>query len=69
MRICCFDAGTTVVKTFTLPSGRNIVIADTAAQDRTVPAGWGGSVDDERGLYTISVTDDHIASMVRFRVR
>lgn len=69
MRICCFDEGTRVDKTFTLPSGRTIVIPDTAGSDRTVPAGWGGSVNDERGLYTVTVTSGEIGSMVRFRIR
>src|SRR6267378_3783340 len=58
MRICCFPEGTSVTKTFRVPSGRTIVIRDSARADRTVPAGWGGSVDDERGLYTVTVTSD-----------
>jgi hypothetical protein len=69
MRICCFDAGTQVTKTFTLPSGRTIVIPDTAGSDRTVPAGWGGSAEDERGLYSLTVTGGQIGSTVRFRIR
>lgn len=69
MRICCFDGGTSVTKTFTLPSGRTLVIPDTAGPDRTVPAGWGGSAGDERGLYTVFVTTDQIGSTVRFRIR
>jgi len=69
MRICCFPPGTAVTKTFTLPSGRTIVIPDKAGQDETVPAGWGGSADDERGLYTVTVAGGEIGSMVRFRIR
>jgi hypothetical protein len=68
MRICCFDPGTAVTKTFTLRSGRTIVIPDRAGQDGTVPGGWGGSADDERGLYTLTVTSDKIGSIVRFRI-
>ncbi len=67
MRICCFEPGTAVTKTFTLPGGRTIVIADRA-QDGVVPAGWGGSAGDERGLYTVTVTGDQIGSIVRFRI-
>jgi len=68
MRICCFPEGTSVTKTFRVPSGRTIVIHDTARADRTVPAAWGGSVDDERGFYTVTVTTDEIGSIVRFRI-
>jgi len=73
MRICCFDAGTPVTKTFTLPGGRTIVLPDTAGDDRTVAAGWGGSVDDERGVYMVTVATtssarDQIGSLVRFRI-
>ena len=69
MRICCFDPGASVTKTFVLPSGRTIVIQDSAESDRAVPAGWGGSADDERGVYTVTVIAGQIGSMVRFRIR
>jgi len=68
MRVCCFDPGTAVTKTFTLSSGRTIVIPDMAGRDGTVSAGWGGSADDERGLYTVTVTSEKIGSIVRFRI-
>jgi hypothetical protein len=68
MEICCFDPGMAVTKTFTLPSGRTIVIADRAGQNGELAAGWGGSAGDERGLYTVTVTSDQIGSIVRFRI-
>jgi hypothetical protein len=39
-----------------------------AGRDGTVSAGWGGSADDERGLYTVTVASDKIGSIVRFRI-
>jgi hypothetical protein len=68
MRICCFPEGTAVTKTFMLPSGRTIVIRDTAGQDETVPAGWGGSAADALGTYSVTVTSEEIGSTVRFRI-
>ena len=68
LRICCLPEGTSVTKTFAVPSGPPIVIRDTARADRTVPAGWGGSADDVRGVYTVTVTSDEIGSIVRFRI-
>ena len=68
MRICCFDPGTAVNKTFTLPSGRTIVVADKAPQNGPLTAGWGGSAGDDRGLYTVTVTSDQVGSIVRFRI-
>jgi len=68
MRTCCWDPGTKVTKTFTTPSGKTFVINDVAGADRTVPAGWGGSNVDERGIYSVFVRDDKIGALVRFRV-
>ncbi len=68
MQICCFPEGTAVTKTFTVPNGEPIVIRDTARADGTVPAGWGGSANDVRGLYIVTVMSDEIGSIVRFRI-
>jgi hypothetical protein len=68
MTICCWPSGTRVTKTFTTPSGQKIVLNDIARANQTVPAGWGGSNTDERGLYTVFVRDDKIGALVRFRI-
>lgn len=68
MRLCCWDPGVLVTKTFTSPSAKTVVLNDVAGSDRTVPAGWGGSNTDERGTYSVFVRDDKVGALVRFRV-
>ena len=68
MRLCCWDVGARVTKSFTTPSGKTVVINDVAGADRTVPAGWGGSNTDERGTYSVFARDDNVGALVRFRV-
>lgn len=68
MTICCWPSGTHVTKIFTTPSGKTIVLDDVAGKYETVPAGWGGSANDERGTYTVFVRDDSIGALVRFTI-
>lgn len=68
LQFCCWRAGTEVEKIFTTPDGRVSVVADRAMDNGVVRAGWGGSLDDVRGTYTVEVRGGGISQIQRFRI-
>lgn len=68
MRVCCWKARTAVMKTFIAPDGTTHVVSDVVRDDNTVPARWGGSSTDARGLYFVTTRGGGVASRMRFAI-
>lgn len=68
MLLCCWPAGTAVTKTFSVPDGTSRTVPDVAGADGRVPAGWGGSPEDPRGLYVVTATGGGRADRLRFAI-
>jgi hypothetical protein len=68
LRFCCWPEGAAVMKIFTTPDGRTMTLSDTAHEDGTVRAAWGGTPSDAPGAYEVMVRGSGLAEVLHFRI-